>query len=87
MSIDSCLPAADLLPVIYGQRLPERYVFSPVNRIYEKNLHHDQKVIDSADYRDKEESLSYGKDMMSGSVKIVTMTSINPKGRHVDVMA
>ena len=87
--INHYLASYDLLPVTYGHCLTERYVLSPVERIYEKNLHSDRGVIDMIDYCEREDDLRYSKNnnIMNGWIKIFRMASISPKGSYVDVMA
>ena len=86
MGVDSLLPVIDLLPVVFDQRLPGRYILSPIDKIYARDAYYDQKITNN-DYCDREESLRYKKDLMTNSVKIVTAASLNLKGRYIDILA
>ncbi len=87
--INHCLASFDLLPIAYSRGLTKRYVLYPVERIYEKNLQSDRRVIDMTDYCEREDNLRYCKNnnIMNSWVKIFRIAGINPKGRYVDVMA
>jgi hypothetical protein len=88
-AINHYLASFDLLQTAYGRCLTERYVLSPVERIYEKNLQSDRRVIDMTDYCEKGDNLRFSNNnsIMNGWVKIFRIASINTKGRYVDVMA
>ncbi|HVO65162.1 MAG TPA: hypothetical protein VMT12_01675 [Syntrophales bacterium] len=86
MKVNSHLHVIDLLPVVYSKRLPELYVVSPVINISEDEEYYNQKVIYSNEYGDEETILNYGKEMIRGIVKIITMTNINTKGRYVNIL-
>jgi hypothetical protein len=87
MNVNSHLPVIDLLPVVYRQNLPERYVHSPVDKMCENKVSYDRQVTYSYDYCGKEECFRYGKDMRSNSGRVDVIASINVKGRYVDILA
>lgn len=88
MTVDSRLQAVYPLQVPHNQNLPERYVFTPVNRTNEENRPYScRTVVDDRDCYESDKSLNYRLDDRTGAVRTVSMTSLRGKGALVDIMA
>ncbi len=82
--IDSRLQ--DHLPVSYDQRLPRRYVHTPILQTKQDSPYVSRILTDAGDRYDPKQSLNYHLDAGTGAVRIASMEPLCGKGTLIDTM-
>ncbi|MCE5280749.1 MAG: hypothetical protein LLG93_01490 [Deltaproteobacteria bacterium] len=83
--IDSRLQ--DHLPISYDQRLPRRYVHTPILQTKQDSPYPSRILTDAGEQYDPKQSLNYHLDAGTGTVRIASMKGDFRKGTLVDTLA
>lgn len=83
--IDSRLQ--DHLPVSYDQRLPRRYVHTPILQTKNDSPYPSRIVTDAGEQYDPKQSLNYHLDARTGALRIASLETLCRKGTLIDTMA